>query len=198
MSQLPLMPKGTAIWLIENTGLTFDQIAKFCGLHPLEVQGMADGEVAKGFVGIDPVSNGQLTSEEIKRCEADPNSLIKLSDEAQKLGDEHAREMKKKKSNYVPIARRQDKPNAVAWILKHCPEINDQQICKLIGTTKTTINSIRSRTHWNIQEIRAKDPVLLGLCSQTLLDKEYENAKEKAKIVSDRQMEDSLKKILED
>lgn len=174
----PLMPKATAVWLIENTTLTFTQIADFCGLHSLEVQGIADGDVAKGIVGIDPVVSGQLTKEEITRCEANPKLHLTLSDSAQKLMKEQAKQ--KKGAKYTPVARRQDKPDAVAWILKNCPELNDSQIMKLIGTTKTTINSVRDKTHWNSQNIRPRDPVLLGLCTQTELDRIYDLAKQKA------------------
>jgi hypothetical protein len=174
----PLMPKATAVWLIENTTLTFDQIAGFCGLHPLEIQGIADGEVAKGIVGIDPVTNGQLSVEEIKRCEQDAKLPLRLSEDAIK----HliVEQKSHKGGKYTPVARRQDKPEAVAWLLKNCPELLDSQITKLIGTTKATIDSIRNKTHWNAQNIKPKDPVLLGLCSQTELDKVYSLAKKKA------------------
>jgi uncharacterized protein len=174
----PLMPKATAVWLIENTTLTFDQIAGFCGLHPLEIQGIADGEVAKGIVGIDPVTNGQLSVEEIKRCEQDEKLALRLSEDAIK----HliVEQKSHKGGKYTPVARRQDKPEAVAWLLKNCPELLDSQITKLIGTTKATIDSIRNKTHWNAQNIKPKDPVLLGLCSQTELDKIYSLAKKKA------------------
>lgn len=162
---LPLMPKATAVWLIENTGLTFEQIAGFCGMHPLEVQGIADGEVAIGIIGQDPVSTGQVTAEDIKRCEADPSEKLLLDPAARKYISN-----KVKGSRYTPVARRQDKPEAIAWIIKHHPGIPDAQIVKLIGTTKSTINAVRNRTHWNISNIKPKDPVLLGLCTQTHLD----------------------------
>ncbi len=175
----PLMPKATAVWLIDNTSLTFDQIADFCGLHRLEVQGIADGEVAKGIAGTDPVAAGQVTLDEIKRCEKDANSRMRLSPEVVALLK--AQQQAKKNSKYTPIARRQDKPDAVAWLIKHCPELTDTQVIKLIGTTKNTINAVRDRTHWNATNIRPKDPVLLGLCSQTELDRTYEYAKSKIK-----------------
>lgn len=176
----PLMPKATAVWLIENTSLTFDQIADFCGLHRLEVQGIADGEVAKGIAGIDPVTAGQVALDEIKRCEKDANARMRLAPEVAALLK--AQQQVKKNSKYTPMARRQDKPDAVAWILKHCPDMTDGQIVKLIGTTKSTIAAVRDRTHWNIANIRPKDPVLLGVCSQTDLNRVYEQAKAKAKL----------------
>lgn len=164
---LPLMPKATAVWLVENTKLSFEQIAEFCGMHILEVQGIADGEVASGIVGKDPIVSHQLTREEIERCEENPKAKIKLV-----LSTESYIKNKKKQKNsrYTPVARRQDKPAAVAWILKNCPDVTDIQITRLIGTTKTTIASIRLKTHWNYSNITAKDPVLLGLCSQNDLD----------------------------
>jgi hypothetical protein len=158
------MPKATAVWLVENTSLTFDQIADFCGLHPLEVQGIADEEVANGIKGVDPITHGQLTKEEITRCEKDQGTTLTLSASAVKLMKEQ--KINSKKGNYIPIARRQDKPNAIVWLLKNCPNISDVQISKLIGTTKNTISLIREKTHWNYNNIRAKDPVLLGLCTQ--------------------------------
>jgi hypothetical protein len=189
----PLMPKATAIWLIENTTLTFEQIADFCGLHSLEVQGIADGEVAKGIIGIDPITAGQLTKEEISRCEQNPKLRLNLSEGAQRLMKEQAKQ--KKGAKYTPVARRQDKPDAVAWLLKHCPELNDSQIMKLIGTTKSTINSLRDKSHWNLQNIRPRDPVLLSLCTQTELDKIYHIAKEKAAERAQEEKEAAVKKL---
>lgn len=162
---LPLMPKATAVWLIENTALGFDQIAEFCGMHPLEVQGIADGEVAAGIIGEDPIASGQLTQEVITECEKDPKKHLIINARAREYLQTAV-----KGSRYTPRARRQDKPEAIAWILKYHPGVPDSQIVKLIGTTKKTIDSIRSRTHWNINNIQPKDPVLLGLCSQSLLD----------------------------
>jgi hypothetical protein len=163
----PLLPKATAVWLVDNTSLSFDQIAEFCGMHPLEVRGIADGEVAVGIVGKDPIVSHQLTREEIERCEKDPKAQVKLQAETEKY---IRTEKKKKKSRYTPVARRQDKPDAVAWILKHCPAAKDSQITKLIGTTKKTIEAIRDKSHWNYSNITSRDPVLLGLCSQRDLD----------------------------
>lgn len=165
----PLMPKATAVWLIENTTLTFEQISEFCDLHPLEVQGIADGEVASGIIGQDPIRAGQLSKDEIERCEQDSSTRLKLNDSA--LQHIAIVKKKKKKSKYTPVARRQDKPDAIAWLLKHCPSITDSQVTKLIGTTKSTINAIKERSHWNIGNIAPRDPVLLGLCTQTELDK---------------------------
>lgn len=171
----PLMPKATAVWLIENTTLTFEQIAEFCKMHPLEVKGIADGEVAVGIIGEDPIANEQLSKAEIKRCELDPKASLKLSEHAQ----EHLRinVKKRKTAHYTPIAKRQDKPDAVYWFTRFYPNVTDQQIVKLIGTTKTTIAAIKGRTHWNMNNIKPRDPVLLGLCSQTELDKVLEKAK---------------------
>lgn len=169
---LPLMPKATAVWLIENTALTFDQIGDFCGMHPLEVQGIADGEVAIGIVGTDPIAHGQLTREEIERCEKDPAQRLKMSDTARK----HL-QTKTKGGRYTPVAKRQDKPDAIAWIIKNHPEVPDSQIVKLIGTTKSTIEAIRAKSHWNTPNIRPRDPVLLGLCTQTDLDNVVAKAK---------------------
>lgn len=171
----PLMPKATAVWLVENTSLTFDQIAEYCGLHPLEVQGIADGEVASGMQGLDPVANGQLTQEEIERCQKNPKARLQPAkqDLPQPL-------QRTKGPKYTPIAKRQDKPDGIAWILRNHPEVKDAQICKLIGTTKTTIQSIRERTHWNSPNIRPRDPVLLGLCTQSELNATIANARRQA------------------
>lgn len=164
--QLPLMPKATAVWLVDNTALTFSQIANFCGLHELEVVGIADGDVAQGITGMDPIHSGQLTLDEIERCAKNPEASLTLS---HSIADSFI--SKKKKGKYTPVARRQDKPDAIHWLVKNCPGITDKQIIKLIGTTITTIDAIRDRTHWNMGNIRSRDPVLLGLCSQIELDK---------------------------
>lgn len=163
---LPLMPKATAVWLIDNTKLTFDQIARFCGLHPLEVKGIADGEVAVGIVGLDPVANGQVTAEEIARCEANPALDLKLLAPTVPL-----QRQKTKGAKYTPLSKRQDRPDAIAWLLKYHPEVADAQIQKLLGTTKATIDSVRNRTHWNHANIKPRDPVSLGMCSQAELDR---------------------------
>jgi hypothetical protein len=161
------MPKATAVWLVENTTLTFEQIGDFCGMHPLEVQGIADGEVAVGIIGQDPVSSGQLDAEYIKHCENNAEAKLTLAEGAEKF---LAAKSKAKGGRYTPVSRRQDKPDAVAWFIKFHPSIPDAHIVKLIGTTKNTINSVRNRTHWNSTNLKPKDPVLLGLCSQTRLD----------------------------
>jgi hypothetical protein len=164
----PLMPKATAVWLVENTTLSFEQIGAFCGMHPLEIQGIADGEVAVGIMGQNPMDAQELTKEEIERGEADENYRLVMSQKAvQHLAMNKA---KKKGARYTPVARRQDKPEAIAWIVKYHPYLPDSQIVKLIGTTKKTIDSIRERSHWNIANIKPKDPVLLGLCMQMHLD----------------------------
>lgn len=171
MAAAPLMPKATAVWLIENTALSFEQVAAFCGLHPLEVQGIADGEVAKGIQGLDPTLNNQLTRDEIKRCEADPKARL-----MPKQVDLPEPVKRTKGPRYTPVAKRQDKPDGVAYLVKHAPLLKDAQIAKLIGTTKSTIQAIRDRTHWNSPNIRPRDPVLLGLCSQTELNAAIEKA----------------------
>ena len=165
MKQPVLMPKATAVWLISNTTLTFEQIAKFCDLHLLEVQGIADGEVAVGIPEENPIINGQLTREEIVRCELSADAalnLIKVQMQAV-IG-------KKGNHKYIPIAKRRDKPDAIAWVVKNYPEVTDAQIIRLLGTTKNTIASVRDKQHWNTQNIKPRDPVLLGLCSQIALN----------------------------
>lgn len=164
MSQ-PLMPKATAVWLIDNTTLSFPQIADFCGLHELEVQGIADGDVATGVKGFDPVANNQLDQIEIKRAEADPDHRMKLKFNPAAVGEEVRRGPR-----YTPLSKRQDRPAAIYWLVKFHPELTDGQIGKLVGTTKPTILSIRNRTHWNISNITPVDPVALGLCRQSELD----------------------------
>ena len=171
----PLMPKATAVWLVDNTSLTFEQIADFCGLHPLEVQGIADGEVAVGIQGLDPVGNGQVTREEIERCQKDSTTRLKP----------HHRDLpepakRTKGPRYTPVAKRQDKPDGIAWLLRQHPELKDSQIAKLIGTTKNTIQAVRDRSHWNSPNIRPRDPVLLGLCQQIELNSAVERARKAA------------------
>ncbi len=159
---LPLMPKATAVWLIENTTISFKQIAEFCGLHTLEVQGIADEEVAVGIKGKNPIISGELSGENITECEKDVSKKLILQ-----ITKTFSSSSKKRKSpRYTPLSRRQDRPNAISWLLKFHPELSDAQISKLIGTTKSTINQIRERSHWNIQNVTQKDPIMLGLCSQ--------------------------------
>lgn len=173
MTQAPLMPKATAVWLVENTSLTFEQIAEFCHLHPLEVKGIADGEVAAGIKGSDPMATGQLVREEIERAQADPNYRLKMSVSKVKLP-----EMKgvRRGARYTPVSRRHDRPNAILWLLRNHPELKDAQIMRLVGTTKSTIAQIRERTHWNSAALTPMDPVTLGLTTQMELDLEVQRA----------------------
>lgn len=166
MSNAPLMPKATAVWLVENTSLTFEQVAEFCGLHVLEVKGIADGDVAQGIKGMDPVASGQLTRAEIERCQNDSDARLQVSESKYKLPPIAPR----KGPRYTPVSRRQDRPDAIAWLLRYHPELTDAQISKLVGTTKPTIQSIRDRSHWNSANIKPVDPVTLGLCTQIELD----------------------------
>ncbi len=170
----PLMPMATAVWLVDNTTLTFYQVAEFCGLHSLEVQGIADGTVAINMVGQDPVNNGQVTRDEISRCEKDEASSLTL------LVDDIPAKARTKGPRYTPLSKRGDKPAAIAWIIRHHPELSDLQIGRLVGTTKPTIQAIRDRTHWNIKDIQPNDPVQLGLCKQYELDEVVQTAAERA------------------
>ena len=170
---MPLMPKATAVWLVENTTLNFDQIADFCQLHPLEVQGIADGDVATGLIGQNPVSAGQLKQEELDKALKDPEYRMRMVGSM----DKYISEQKKQKARYTPVARRQDKPDAISWLLKNHPELTDAQIVKLVGTTKKTILSIRDRTYWNVTNLKPRDPVLLGVCTQTDLQAAVNKAK---------------------
>jgi len=156
----PLMPKATAVWLVDNTTLTFDQIAHFCSLHPLEVQGVADGEVAVGIRGMDPVAGGQVTREEIARCEADPSARLEIIEPAAEVPK------RARRARYTPVSKRQERPNGIAWLIRNYPELSDAQIGKLLGTTKATITAVRDRTHWNAQHITPQDPVLMGICGE--------------------------------
>jgi hypothetical protein len=164
--QKPLMPKATAVWLVDNTALTFEQIADFCGLHPLEVKGIADEDVAKGIKGQDPVASGQLTREQIADAEKDPRKRLKMAPAKHKMPSVRL----KRAPRYTPVSKRQDKPDAVYWLIRNHPEFSDSDIIKLVGTTKATIAKIRERSHWNAANIKAVDPVTLGLCSQLELD----------------------------
>ena len=166
----PLMPKATAVWLVENTILVFQQIADFSGLHVLEVQGIADDEVAVGIVGMDPTANGQLSREEITRCEADPEARLVLRE------SEVPDLPRRKGPRYTPVSKRGERPDAISWLLKYATELSDAQICKLVGTTKPTIEAVRSRSHWNISNLQPRDPVLLGICTQTDLEEQRAKA----------------------
>ena len=174
MTDLPLMPKATAVWLVDNTTLTFRQIADFCGMHELEIAGVADGEVAIGIKGFDAVANGQVTAADIERCEADPVARLKLLHR-----EVVAPTTKRRSPRYTPVSKRQDRPAAIAWLVRYHPEIEDSQIGKLVGTTKPTIQAIRTRSHWNIGNIQPVDPVALGLCKQMDLDAVVRKAAEK-------------------
>jgi hypothetical protein len=178
------MPKATAVWLVENTSLTFDQIADFCGLHPLEVQAIADGEVAIQMLGLDPVANGQTTAAEIERCQADPEARLKLLETA--IPPQYQRH---KGPRYTPIAKRQDKPDAILYLLRNHPELSDAQICKLVGTTKPTINAVRDRTHWNSPNLKARHPVGLELCTLEELDQAVTKATRGKKTLADIEAE---------
>jgi hypothetical protein len=170
-----LMPKATAVWLVENTALSFEQIAAFCRLHPLEVKAIADGEAAQGIKGIDPIMNGQLTREEIDKAVKDPAHRLKLAPPKVRVP-----EKKTRGPRYTPVSRRQDRPNAILWLVRNHPELKDAQIIRLVGTTKTTIQQIKERTHWNSATLTPMDPVTLGLCSQLELDMEVEKASKNA------------------
>lgn len=168
----PLMPKATAVWLVENTALSFDQIADFCKLHPLEVKAVADGDAAQGIKGADPIQTGQLTREDIEKGEKDPNYRLNLAEPKVRLPETK----RKKGPRYTPVSRRQDRPNAILWLVRNHPELKDSQIMRLVGTTKSTIQAIRERTHWNASNLSPLDPVTLGLCSQIDLDLEVMRA----------------------
>ncbi|MGA0533436.1 DUF1013 domain-containing protein [Hansschlegelia sp. KR7-227] len=171
MSNAPLMPKATAVWLVENTSLSFTQIADFCKLHELEVKAVADGEAAQGIRGLDPITSGQITREEIEKGQKNPDYRLQLAVSKVRLPPVKPR----KGPRYTPVSRRQDRPNAILWLVRNHPELKDSQIMRLVGTTKTTIAAIRDRTHWNAQNLTPTDPVTLGLCSQ--IDLDFEVAK---------------------
>jgi hypothetical protein len=172
MSETPFMPKATAVWLVENTTLTFKQIANFCNLHELEIKGIADGDVAKGIKAYNPILAGQLTREEINVCSKDPNRSLNLIERA-----EEVRVKERKKPKYTPLSKRQDRPDAALWLIKNYSEFTDGQISKLVGSTKGTVSLIRKRSYWNFSSLKAKDPVILGLCSQEVFEKSLEKVK---------------------
>ena len=172
MQEAPLMPKATAVWLVENTALSFDQIAEFAKLHPLEVKAIADGDAAQGIKGLDPIQTGQLTRDEIERGEADTGYKLKLAERRVRVPEQKT----KRGPRYTPVSRRQDRPNAILWLIRNHPELKDSQIMRLVGTTKSTIQGIRERTHWNAANLTPLDPVTLGLCSQIDLDLEVSRA----------------------
>tara|TARA_B100001113_G_C20846051_1_gene507498 strand:- start:43 stop:633 length:591 start_codon:yes stop_codon:yes gene_type:complete len=172
MSETPFMPKATAVWLVENTTLTFKQIANFCKLHELEVKGIADGDVAKGIKAYNPILAGQLTREEVDLCSKDQNRDLKLIERT-----EEVQVKERKKPKYTPLSKRQDRPDAALWLLKNYPEFTDGQVSKIVGSTKGTVSLIRKRSYWNFSNLKAKDPVILGLCTQSAFEKALEKAK---------------------
>ena len=172
MSEAPFMPKATAVWLVENTTLTFKQIAKFCNLHELEIKGIADGDVAKGIKAYNPILAGQLTREEIDLCSKDhgrPLNLIKKNQEVVVSNE-------RKKAKYTPLSKRKDRPDSILWLVKNFSQLTDGQIAKIVGSTKGTVSLIRKRTYWNLSSLTPKDPVILGLCSQTIFEKAVDKA----------------------
>ena len=187
MFETPFMPKATAVWLVENTTLTFKQIANFCNLHELEVKGIADGDVAKGIKAYNPILAGQLSREEIDECSKNPDKILSM---AKKIDEVEVKERKRPK--YTPLSKRQDRPDAALWLLKNYPEFTDGQVSKLVGSTKGTVSLIRKRSYWNFSSLKAKDPVILGLCSQDVFEKSLEKMKKrverekKAKIKEER------------
>ena len=190
MTETPFMPKATAVWLVENTTLTFKQIAKFCYLHELEVKGIADGDVAKGIKAYNPILAGQLSRDEIDACSKNPNRELELSKK-----DNEVQVKQRKKPKYTPLSKRQDRPDAILWLCKNAPELNDGQISKLVGSTKGTVSLIRKRSYWNFSNLKARDPVILSLCTQEVFQKALDKAKrrvereKKAKILEAKRLE---------
>ena len=187
----PIMAKATAVWLCDNTTLTFKQIADFCGMHELEVQGIADGDVAQGVKGFDPIANNQLTQEELDRATGDPSHKLKLKFYAAAVGEE-----KRRGPRYTPLSKRQDRPASIYWLVKFHPELSDGQISKLVGTTKPTIQAIRERTHWNINNLEPIDPVALGLCKQSELDAAVQKANAKRAAEGVAMTDDERRKLV--
>ena len=187
----PIMAKATAVWLVDNTTLSFKQIAEFCDMHELEVQGIADGDVAAGVKGFDPIANNQLTTEEIQAGEKDPKHKLKLKYNAAAVGEE-----KRRGPRYTPLSKRQDRPASILWLVKFHPELTDGQIGKLVGTTKPTIQAIRERTHWNIGNITPIDPVALGLCKQSELDAVVQKAAAKRAAEGEVMSDDERRKLV--
>ena len=193
MSETPFMPKATAVWLVENTTLTFRQIANFCNLHELEVKGIADGDVAKGIKAYNPILAGQLSREEIETCSKNPDKALNLSKRSE---DVQVKERKKPK--YTPLSKRQDRPDAILWLCKNAPELTDGQISKLLGSTKGTVSLIRKRSYWNFSSLKARDPVILALCTQEVYQKALDKAKrrvereKKAKLKEQKKLEKQI------
>ena len=192
MADLPLLPKATAVWLVDNTTLTFEQIADFTGMHELEISGIADGEVAIGIKGIDPVTGGQIARGEIERCQEDPKARLKLQKKTRVV----APAPKRKGPRYTPLSKRQQRPEAIAWLVRYHPELTDSQIGKLVGTTKPTIQSVRDKSHWNMPNIRPVDPVALGFCTQVELDAAVKRASARKAKMEGEGMSDEEKMTL--
>ena len=194
---IPLMPKATAIWLVENTSLSFRQIANFCGMHELEIKGIADGEVGAGIKGLNPITNNQLTKEEIERCSNDSDLELQIITNEISAKTEQS----KKKKKYTPLSKRQDRPDAVYWLIRNHPELKDSQVARLVGSTKSTIDAIRNRTHWNMANIRPQDPIGLGLCRQIELDEaiaKAERSMKRAQKKKEKEERDRLAQVNED
>ena len=177
MSEAPFRPKATAVWLVENTTLSFKHIAHFCNLHELEVKGIADGDVAKGIKAYNPILAGQLTREEIDLCSKDQGRALKLTNKTQDVIVSNER----KKAKYTPLSKRKDRPDSVLWLVKNFSQLSDGQVAKMVGSTKSTVGLIRNRTYWNFSNLTAKDPVILGLCSQLQFEKAVEKADRRVK-----------------
>lgn len=191
--KLPLMPKATAIWLVDNTSLSFKQIGDFCGMHELEIKGIADGEVGVGIKGLNPVTSGQLTKEEIERCAKDEDKNLEII-----VNEISTRtEQSKKKKKYTPLSKRQDRPDAVYWLIRNHPELKDSQVARLVGSTKSTIDAIRNRTHWNMINVRPQDPIGLGLCKQIELDEALEKSERSLKRAEKKKEKEEKQRIAE-
>ena len=190
MSEVPFMPKATAVWLVENTTLTFKQIAKFCNLHELEIKGIADGDVAKGIKAYNPILAGQLTRDEIDSCSKNPDKDLKL---IKKMEEVEVKDRKKPK--YTPLSKRQDRPDAILWLVKNHPELTDGQISRLVGSTTGTVSLIRKRSYWNFSNLRAKDPVILSLCTQEIFEKAIKKAERR--VVREKKLKEKEAKALE-
>ena len=190
---LPLMPKATAIWLVENTSLSFKQIANFCGMHELEIKGIADGEVGSGIKGLNPITNNQLTKEEIERCSNDTDLELEIIVNEISTKTEQS----KKKKKYTPLSKRQDRPDAVYWLIRNHPELKDSQIARLVGSTKSTIDAIKNRTHWNMTNIRPQDPIGLGLCRQIELDEAIDKAERSMKRAQKKKEKEERERLVQ-
>ena len=186
-----LMPIATAVWLVENTTLTFNQIANFCNLHEVEVQGIADGEVAKGIKPYNPIISGQLTREEIDVCSKDENRELKIN----KKNEDVLVTSERKKSKYTPLSKRKDRPDSILWLVKNFSQLTDGQIAKIVGSTKGTVSLIRKRTYWNLSSLTPKDPVILGLCTQTFFEKAVEKANRR--VVREKKLKEKEAKAIE-